>query len=188
MNYSVFPTLITEIENFITDDELKKIKNVINKNKNLLQKHETFGDNAKSTHQDDSRFLDSIPFIKPKISNVVAEYTDVCGFQTDHELTNSWFNIQKKDSILDKHTHPGAIISGALFIRADSKSSKLFFHNPNPMIYFTSMKKRNMYNYEWIYFNPKPKTLILFPAWLQHGANGTLNKSKDRTVVSFNYS
>jgi len=187
MDYPIFPILITEIHNFITDDELKKIKKVINENVSLLKKHETFGKNAKSSHEDNSRFIDLIPFIKPKISKAVEEYTNKCGFKTDHELVNSWFNIQKKDSVLAKHTHPGAIISGALFIKADSKSSKLFFHNPNPMIYFTSARARTMYNFEWVYFNPKPKTLILFPAWLQHGSNGTCNKTIDRTVVSFNY-
>ena len=73
------------------------------------------------------------------------------------------------------------------FIKTDSKSSKLFFYNPNPMINFTSINVRNNYNYEWIYFTPKPKTLILFPSWLQHGSNNTLNKSSQRIVVSFNY-
>lgn len=193
INHSVFPTLISEIPNFITDNELKKIKNVIQKNIKNLKHHETFGQNdifngnAKSSHENTSNFLDLIPFIKNKIYTATQEYVKQSGFKVSNEIGNSWFNIQKKDSWLDKHTHPGSIISGALFIKTDSKSSKLFFYNPNPMINFTSINVRNNYNYEWIYFTPKPKTLILFPSWLQHGSNNTLNKSSQRIVVSFNY-
>jgi|TARA_R100001460_G_scaffold27018_2_gene54652 uncharacterized protein (TIGR02466 family) len=193
INHSVFPTLISEVPNFITDNELKKIKNVIQKNIKNLKHHETFGQNdifngnAKSSHENTSNFLDLIPFIKNKIYTATQEYVKQSGFKVSNEIGNSWFNVQKKDSWLDKHTHPSSIISGALFIQTDLKSSRLFFYNPNPMINFTSIDVRNNYNYEWIYFTPKPKTLILFPSWLQHGSNNTLNKSLKRIVVSFNY-
>ena len=191
--HSVFPTLISETPNFITDNELKKTKDVIQKNIKHLKHHETFGQNnvfngnAKSSHKNDSNFLELIPFLKDRIYAAAKEYVKQSGFKVSNEIGNSWFNIQKKDSHLDKHTHPGSIISGALFIKTDLKSSKLFFYNPNPMINFTSINVRNNYNYEWIYFTPKPKTLILFPSWLQHGSNNTLNKSSQRIVVSFNY-
>ena len=189
IHHSVFPTLISEIPNFINDNELKKIKNVIQKNVKSLKHHETFNknNNAKSSHNDNSYFLELIPFLKEKIYRITKEYVKQSGFKVSNEIGNSWFNIQKKDSVLNKHTHPSSIISGALFIKTDSKSSKLFFYNPNPMINFTTINVRNNYNYEWIYITPKPKTLILFPSWLQHGSNNTLNKSLQRIVVSFNY-
>ena len=151
INHSVFPTLISEVPNFITDNELKKIKNVIQKNIKNLKHHETFGQNdifngnAKSSHENTSNFLDLIPFIKNKIYTATQEYVKQSGFKVSNEIGNSWFNVQKKDSWLDKHTHPSSIISGALFIQTDLKSSRLFFYNPNPMINFTSIDVRNNY-------------------------------------------
>ena len=101
----------------------------------------------------------------------------------DCVLDNSWFNIQKPGSVLRRHSHIGpnnsALISGALYINVDDKSSDITFENPNPYI-IADPSDRFAYT-----LKPNIGDLILFPAWLIHLSKEP-NMSDERIVISFN--
>ena len=186
LKHKVFPTLIMQCEDFITDKELKTINNIIKKNKKLLKVHPTMDKNGLSTHTLKSNFLDNCLPIKERILQATKEYAIESGFNIDNVIDNSWFNIQEKDSQLNDHCHPLSTISGVLYTKVDEKSSGICFYNPNPMINTTNVAQNNEYSFQWIYFKPKNKTLLLFPSWLKHGSNKIINQTSLRTSISFN--
>ena len=52
--------------------------------------------------------------------------------ETGNKLTkiyNSWINKQAKGSILKEHTHPAAILSGALYLNVDNQFIFSFSYN-----------------------------------------------------------
>ena len=87
--------------------------------------------------------------------------------------------------------HTRSLISAALYINVDEKSSPLFFYNPNSLTHFTyslTSKTQSDFNFHHQSFQPKNGEMYIFPSWLLHGSNDEQNKTKDRTVISFNAS
>ena len=179
--YSLFPTLILYFPKFIDSKECNKIFKLL-KTK-LHDVHPTLI-KGKSSHNTNLNILSqtSLDFTK-----AIQEYSKESKIKIQNKITNSWFNIQSKGSVLKEHSHPNSVISGALFINVDSKSSKLYFHNPNPLIYYMHTEDSvSEYTQEWYSFKPEIGDLILFPSWLRHGSNHDKNFSTNRAVISFN--
>ena len=126
----------------------------------------------------------SVPFLN-KLQYCLDEYALKLG---EHALkiTNNWFNIQYECSALIEHVHPGSIVSGALYVNVDERSSNLRFKNINPYAHFSDHANETNYNCFYEEFEPQNGTLILFPSWLPH--DSLPNKSKERVVISFNTS
>ena len=121
------------------------------------------------------------------VTKPLKEYSDQSKIKIENKIIHSWFNIQYKESILKEHVHPNSILSGGLYINIGEKASKLYFHNPNPLIsYIAKNEPLNDYSCEEYYLNPKKGDLIIFPSWLKHGSNQEKNFYSDRTVISFN--
>ena len=60
------------------------------------------------------------------------------------------------------------------FLKADENSSKLVFQNP------TSLTK------EIHQITPTKGLMVMWPSYLRHGSGDSINKSKERIVLSFN--
>jgi uncharacterized protein (TIGR02466 family) len=181
----LFPTFLKIYNNFI---DKKKCENIIKKLKKIpLHNHNSLTENkAKSSfnkHKNINTFLGEE--INNNLLLLINEYSKEYGMNR-LKISNSWHNIQLKDSALSMHSHPSSVISGALYLKTDKLSSKIFFYNPNPYINFTEFKEYNQYNFQHVYFNVDIGTLILFPSWLMHGSNATENKSEERICFSFN--
>lgn len=183
-NIKVFPTLIKYINNFLNEKELNKIIEItINKK---LSSHLSLKGKATSTHGLNSDVLFNIDKnIVEKIKNKINEYAIDYGVRK-LKLDNSWINIQNKNSVLNKHSHPDSIVSGALYLKVDKNSSKIYFYNPNTYLTFVNIFKQTEFSCENYFFTPQIGDLILFPSWLMHGSNDEKNKSKERMVLSFN--
>jgi len=185
--YNLFPTLVTQVFNFIDEKEEKQILNIIKKNNSLLKKHGAFTKNAMSSFSDLNffKYLD-IDF-NEKLIKCIKIYAEQSGYEITNMITNSWFNIQKNNSILLNHTHPLSTVSGVIYLKVSDKSSPIYFFNPNPMINFTKRNNENTaYSCKWVWFKPKARSMLLFPSWLKHGSNYKKNKDSLRTVLSFN--
>lgn len=98
-------------------------------------------------------------------------------------VTSSWVNYQYPGSILREHIHQNSSISGALFLKCDDKSSKLYFENPNP---FKEMLTLSGPMQTMKPVTPSVGRIVIFPSWLRHGSNGTQNGSDERVILSFN--
>ncbi len=181
VKFSLFPTLVLCFPQFISSKECNKIFKLLRTKK--LDNHPRLI-KGKSTHGSGIDLLSeiSIDVIKP-----IKEYSYQSKIKIKNKITNSWFNIQDKESILKEHLHSNSVLSGALFINVGEKASKLYFYNPNPFIYYIDREEpANDYTYEYYYFTPKKGDLIIFPSWLRHGSNHNKNFYNNRTVVSFN--
>ena len=192
-----YPTLVRKIENFITDDE---IKSIIDNSKNMeFSKHASIAGDANSSHSYsvDKDNSDTTKILKQLITNdlvidrlnlVIDEYRQEYGM-LQLRIANCWVNNQGIGSQLKFHTHPESIISGALFLNVDEKSSSLHFLNPNQYadytLYFTDPEKLTYLNYRSMYVQPKNGDLFLFPSWFKHGSND-INQTEERIVLSFN--
>ena len=183
IKFSLFPTLVLYFPKFINSRDCNRIFKLLKTKK--LYDHPSLI-KGKSTYDSDFN-TDILSEISVDLNKPLQEYSDQSKIKIINKIDNSWFNIQDKESILKEHVHPNSILSGGLFINVGKKASKLYFHNPNPFVYYTDKKESlNDYTYEWYCFNPKKGDLIIFPSWLRHGSNGYKNLYSNRTVISFN--
>lgn len=190
--FNIFPTCVISIDDFLSKDQCLDITKYILSGKPQTQQHDAIKGNGVSYYTEKSDFITevskNIPScynIKEAIFNEVKAYESTAGIVIT-EFNNSWFNIQNKDSLLIDHSHPMSIISGALYINTDEDSSSIYFSNPNPFNSFQDVGKLTDYTYEKYWIKPCVGQLILFPSWLKHGSNNTLNKTTNRIVISFN--
>jgi len=185
--HNLFPSLVTEIVDFIDEKKEKHILNIVKNNDSLLKKHGAFTKNAMSSHSELNFFKYLDNDFNEKLIKCVKIYAEQSGYEIHNIITNSWFNIQKNNSILLNHTHPISTISGAIYLKVSDKSSPIYFFNPNPMVNFTRRKNENTpYSCKWVCFKPKARSMLLFPSWLKHGSNFKKNKDNLRIVLSFN--
>ena len=177
---NIFPTKIEVISNFLIEDEINNVYNIIKK---LLHKdHAAIIGDGKSTFLHYSNILEGIS-LEEKINDQVEKYCRSCKIQFS-KINQCWSNIQKKDSFLKMHHHGDAPVVGVIFIKTDEKSSKLCFQNPNPHAIVTDYTINP--NPNILCYKVKPGDLFIFPGWLQHGSNYELSKSEERIALSFN--
>ena len=100
-------------------------------------------------------------------------------------MSNSWFNVEKKNSKLEKHAHALSTLSVVIYIKVDKNSSNLIFYNPHSYVLRNTMSLRNTeYTYDYIEFKPEKGKLLLFPSWLVHGTEH--NNTHNRIVLGCN--
>jgi len=121
------------------------------------------------------------------LSKLMIGYALEYGFE-GVQITNSWFNIQRPGSVLKHHVHTDSKVSAALFVQADTESSKLHLENPNPFLNYIRPENFSEYTFEYAQFAPVAGDLILFPSWIKHGSGFESNKSQNRIVISINAS
>jgi len=164
---TIFTIDMYEKYNFLNDTEIDKLINSINKED--LGQYDYFKGNAKTTYVNmggNAYILDYNKDIEDKIMNEV--------YVPNQRMQDSWCNIQGEDSTLNYHRHPNSICSGVIFLKVDENSSKLVFQNP-----FSLTK-------ETYQITPTKGMMAMWPSFLMHGSGDSINKSKERTVLSFN--
>lgn len=191
---SAFPVLIGHLQNVINEEQALQITELcLNYPNSKPIGFPLIGDSLSIDPLENIDFLDyiqnNVPYcskIKELILQHVNDYCVEYGYPEMFFL-NSWFNIQNPDSVLQQHTHPNSVISGALYINTDTDSSKLVFENPNPYSWNTHFSNSSTkYSSRYITFTPSIGDLIIFPSWLKHGSLFQKNKTQNRIVVSFN--
>ena len=181
--FSLFPTLVLYFPQFISSKECNKIFKLLKTKK--VDTHPALIKGKSSHHLSINTNILSETSLD--LNTPLQEYSNQSRIQIANKINYSWFNVQGTESVLKEHVHPSSILSGSLFINIGKKASNLYFHNPNPFVYYTDKKDPlNDYTYEWYSFNPKKGDLIIFPSWLRHGSNGYKNLYSNRTVISFN--
>ena len=184
-NINAFPTPIRVIKNFLSVDECADLeKNSSNLN---FHDHPSFKGKVISTHDtqyDVFHCFTNANEVLVRLDKEMYEYSRLFGI-SEVKLTNSWINKQFENTKLLPHTHPMSVISGALYIKADQKSSRILFQNPNPFLSIMALKGLTNYNLGQLGIPPTIGTLILFPSWLIHTTRK--NKINDQRIsVAFN--
>ena len=194
VNNALFPVPVTFVEGVINQQQLKDIFDYTLQKNVVSTVHPSIVGNGTSFHHAHTDYIAEIASklvsctdLPDILKRVVEEYSDYSGLAFT-AFTNSWFNIQDEGSLLKRHTHAGSVISGALYINVDEKSSPLIFDNPNPIPYHINQSKDTIFTNTEHFFNPLPGDLIIFPSILAHHSGLFPNKTKNRTVISFNAS
>jgi hypothetical protein len=197
--FSIFPTLVTKTEGFLSASQCKSILDFAKKKTEMPSHGLILGENNISSHSsiinnpDDmfvyeiSKKIKGCESVLENLRKSIGDYCNYSGIFVDH-ISNSWFNIQQEESLLKDHLHPNSVVSGAIYINVDNNSSPICFANPNQTLIFTieSSEKPTKYNSQFFEIQPKIGDLVMFPSWLMHGANHQKNNTKDRMVISFN--
>ena len=179
---NLFTTTIKIHEKFLNNNEIEDLLLTIDKENH--NNHGALVGEAISSYHLNTDILKNID-IKIRLHDSIYEYSNILGIG-EQIIDTSWTNIQKEKSILKRHSHGIAPISGALYLKTDELSSNIYFYNPNPYISMMNIKNHNENNFEYVFFKPKIGDLFLFPGWLQHGSDYEINNSKERIVLSFN--
>lgn len=180
----LFPSPVIRFSNVISEEErlsiLSGIKDIPS------QKYPAIEGDGVSSFQTDSKILDTFG-LRLRVIEKLSEYSRHVGV-APCRITNSWFSVQQPGSKLNQHNHPGSMVSGVIYVNVDEDSSQLFFDNPNEILHYTWWKGVGWtdYNCEYSTIEPKNGDLIMFPSWLKHGSMDQENKTKDRTIISFN--
>lgn len=184
----IFPTLVGKFEDVLFPEQCNEIISYID-----TSKLETYGaliGDATTTFLE-KNILNNLPEnlrlnIINKIQLCINQYIGVYGCNSVN-ISNAWVSYQYLNSKLKKHTHPGSTISGVLYLKADEKSSPIYFYNPNPFASFTTINNaENPFTREHVKFAPRTGDLLIFPSWLAHGSDVEENLSKERIILSFN--
>ena len=186
VSIGLFPTPILKCENFLNLSETNDIFQIL-KNKTIHKHNVIMG--GKSSHTPDGHedIIQTLG-LKSRIQEKLNTYTNNLKIDTV-SILSSWFNIQDIGSVLKLHMHTQSLLSAALYINVDEKSSPLFFYNPNSTSHYSFSihgKTQTGFNMHHHRFNPKNGEMLIFPSWLLHGSDNVQNQTKDRTVISLN--
>lgn len=139
---------------------------------------------------DKENFLKYRKYISDKIGISIGKFLSEqkC---SKYYITNIWANINGPNDYNDLHDHPGADMSGVLWVSSSENSGDFIFENPNCFGQQNLMEKlkddfKDTLNYhQTIYYKPVDGEMLLFPANLKHCVRQ--NKSnKDRISIAFN--
>jgi uncharacterized protein (TIGR02466 family) len=116
-------------------------------------------------------------------------------FATTLRFANVWININNAGGYNETHTHPGAVMSGVLYVRVpqEGDAGHLCFHrNPIEAYAIQSLGIAEDFGRADVphgrathTYAPREGRLILFPAWISHGVREN-STTEDRISISFN--
>lgn len=187
----IFPTLVVHIENAVHTDLCNRILSYILRFKiKMAQNHTCLSGISKSSHTTESDFIRELdreiqPRFYDTLNDYQSRYREYYGMKPG-SITNSWFNLQQRESVLKPHLHPDSEVSAALYINVDENSTPIVFHTPNPYTQYNSYARETEFTVDNIFIRPKIGDLILFPSWLSHSSNHVANQTLNRCVISFN--
>lgn len=181
-----FPTLIFhgDLLNFeeINSKLLKSVE-VLQQTNPGIQKS-----NIKGWHSDDTILLHH-PDFKFLIEAITVAYQDVLkdlSWDLKLKISNCWVTVSPPGSSNARHSHPGSLLSGVYYIKAQEGASSLHIHDPRPVkVHSNPQVTHTSLTSDTIALNPKSGRIYIFPGWLEHSVPENTS-SEDRVVFSFN--
>jgi uncharacterized protein (TIGR02466 family) len=100
-------------------------------------------------------------------------------------ITSSWVNYSRYGNYHHRHNHPNSIISGVLYINANSDIDSIRFFKTNNSSIDISTNNYNQYNSKSWNVHVNSNDLILFPSMLDHQVDIVRN-NETRISLAFN--
>jgi len=126
----------------------------------------------------------------PLVQKYYDETIGRCDMTEKLKITGMWANVSGKGSFNQEHVHPGANVSGVLYVKVPKNAAYINFINPNRGLKMHVSEvpiEVNKYNSESFFFGPTKGRLLLFPSWLSHSVDMT-ESDGDRISLAFNAS
>jgi len=178
---TIFPTCVyrTNLFRKLTKLELKEInrikKNTQKNTGNLISK-ETYILEKPVFKKLKKELLDHVNnYIK-----IVPKYKDVKPY-----MTQSWMNWTARDQYHHRHEHPNSLISGVLYVDADSANDSIKFFKTGYERIKPEVTNYDMYNSGSWWFPVKTGDLIIFNSDLTHKVE-TKKGNNHRASLAFN--
>ena len=168
-NFNLFPTLVIQYANVISELERENIFNTLKKRS--TNSHASIIEGTSSYDMSENEDLVNTFALEKRLQERLDNYTQETGI-FNQKICQSWFNIQNVGSQLLEHCHSGATLSCALYINVNGVQDSLCFQNPNSMIesvWNAHIQSLTQYNFKYTSFTPKNGELFIFPSWLTHG-------------------
>ena len=182
--YSLFPTAVihTNILQSIPQSELDLLQSISEEKQHYVT---NIGNNV---YHSDAFILNRPEFqkslVRLQIEDLINFYIrEVWGETTSNmRITQSWLNINAPGTQHHQHVHANSIISAVFYLKTDSQSGNINFHNQNSG--FRQIKNQTMvyndFTYDYQYFTPVIGDVFLFPSSLQHSVS--INNSSDARI------
>lgn len=199
----IFPTPVWWVDLDIDLQEMERIVyNIANtmegkarSNRGLLnyQSPDFMGEQILEDEElDGDEFKKLLQQIKEKATEAFGSYGSC---HTTIEYANAWMNINGHGGYNEVHTHPGAVMSGAFYVKVpEGECGRLTFHKDasEGFLVHSIGTSEDMSTAEvphthstWSY-PPIAGRLFLFPAWVAHGVRE--NETEDERIsISFNF-
>jgi uncharacterized protein (TIGR02466 family) len=188
INYTLFPTIVTEVEcdlfKYIQGDLIRWIYNYKSKTESVVYSNRGGWQSPNDFHNDPS-FSEFRNYIVTNANHALCYYN--CQFSLD----NMWININKKGDYNICHDHPASTMSGVIWIKTPENCGKLSFRSPHEYVEHSLLKcadedvKKERNYRDTFDFMPKEGTMILFASHLMHWVE--MNESdEDRISIAFN--
>jgi uncharacterized protein (TIGR02466 family) len=185
MIYEFFPKVLSVETLGIEKDTSEKIMLMASETKNHIQ-------NSGSNFFHNETYIFETVFKNTKLVKDVYEHinkylTDVLGEKPNSlRITQSWMNINPPGTIHDRHLHSNSIVSGVIYIKVDDKSGRFMIHRKEEdKVLRNTITNYNKFNFEHMWFEPKPSELYLFQSNMVHSV-GMNESTIDRISLSFN--
>ena len=184
-----FPTVIWNDElKHINNSELKEYVEKLNKDDTGKVASNYGGWQSKSYDILSERPIAIERFIQ-SIQKNINDCTKMAGLM-DLQISDYWWNINKKGDYNHLHDHRDSILSGVYYIDiGDENMGNIHFEREDNAEFFLPrvMPKRNHISAVRATYKPMSGGLLIFPSWVRHSVDG--NKSdKPRISMSFNTS
>ena len=99
-----------------------------------------------------------------------------------------WININYPNNFNTRHVHPGALLSGVYYAKADPMTGPIIFHM-DEMLGFTLadvIAQKTPYTSTTYPLSTAAGQLKLFPSWVPHEV-GENQSTEDRISIAFNF-
>jgi uncharacterized protein (TIGR02466 family) len=103
------------------------------------------------------------------------------------KITGLWGNISSGQTALHEHTHPNNYLSGVFYARMPEGAGAIAFKDPRPQTRILRPRtlRDNPLNSLEFEYAATTGTLLLFPAWLEHGVRPSRTQD-ERISIAWN--
>jgi uncharacterized protein (TIGR02466 family) len=185
-----FPKAIGEISNFLSNDDLEKIK------KDSLTLFDKYGSsssmflNVDSTHQTNHQIHTHEEFndFAVKVLNSVKLFAKQFNYDdnliSNLKILNMWINISEEGAFAFPHLHPNSMFSGAFYIEAPEDSFINFYESAGKSMFWPRPSILNDLSETEKMYDCITNQLLIFKSDVLHG-NPKQPKGR-KITISFN--
>jgi|TARA_R100001460_G_scaffold16846_5_gene36705 uncharacterized protein (TIGR02466 family) len=185
--YSPFSVPIFEWTDVLSKNENKQLeKFALKLEKNEKSEHKSNEGGFQSEGKTPEIDIELKP-LYDKIQHCFNEVASQMQYKKDIQvdLSRGWFNVNRKNSYNQLHTHPGCNFACCYYINVPKNSGKIIFKNPiQAETHMNHFEYKSYHSFNSIDYNIKPETskFLMWPAYMEHSVE--TNKT-DKPRISF---
>jgi uncharacterized protein (TIGR02466 family) len=118
----------------------------------------------------------------------VHQFANMHNCTGSYENNYAWMNIAEGSAWQEFHTHNGNVFAAVYYAAAPEGAGRILFEDPKEpdMCPLKTKENRNQLSYSRIGYNPKPRSLMIFRAYLRHCVEPGTNK-EPRISIAMNF-